>query len=181
LKVINFFGGAGVGKSTQAAGLFYHMKSLGYNVELINEYAKEMVWEGHKEVMPDQLFLLAHQHRKQLRLLDKVDYCITDSPILLNVVYRDMYGEPVYTSLLDELSIECHNKYENINIVLARTGSEQFKSEGRLQDYITSCTVDDRITRLLNQLKENYLKINYEWSPDPIAEITEYVKEWPRE
>ncbi len=181
LKVINFFGGAGVGKSTQAAGLFYHMKSLGYNVELINEYAKEMVWEGHREIMPDQLFLLAQQHRKQLRLKDKVDYCITDSPILLNVVYRDMYGEPVYTSLLDELSIECHNKYENINIVLARTGSEQFKNEGRLQDYIASCTVDDRILDLLNRLRENYLKINYEWSPKAIHEIFEYVTDWPRE
>ena len=181
MKVINFFGGAGVGKSTQAAGLFYHMKSLGYNVELINEYAKEMVWEGHKEVMPDQLFLLAHQHRKQLRLLDKVDYCITDSPILLNVVYRDMYGEPVYSDLLDKLSIECHNKYENINIVLDRAGQEQFKSEGRLQDYITSCTVDERITRLLNQLKENYLKINYQWSPNPISEILEYIQNGPRE
>ena len=131
--------------------------------------------------MPDQLFLLAQQHRKQLRLMDKVDYCITDSPILLNVVYRDMYGAPVYSELLDTLSIECHNKYENINIVLDRTGYEQFKSEGRLQDYIASCTVDERIMQLLNRLKENYLKINYEWNPNPIHEMLEYIKEWPRE
>lgn len=181
MKVINFFGGAGVGKSTQAAGLFYHMKSQGYRVELINEYAKEMVWEGHKEVMPDQLFLLAQQHRKQLRLLGKVDYCITDSPILLNVVYRDMYGPPVYSELLDKLSIECHNKYENINVVLDRTGYEQFKSEGRLQDYVASCTVDERILQLLNRLKENYLKINYEWSSRAIHEIFDYVISGPQE
>lgn len=45
MKVINLFGGPGIGKSTLAAGLFEHMKIAGFNVELVNEYAKDMVWE----------------------------------------------------------------------------------------------------------------------------------------
>lgn len=181
MKVINFFGGAGVGKSTHAAGLFYHMKSLGYDVELINEYAKQMVWEGHTEVMRDQFYLAANQHRQMVRLDGKVEYCITDSPMLLNVVYRDMYGEPLYSDNLDSLVIECHKRYENINIVMGRPPQQSFKQEGRLQDYIKSCEVDDRIERILNKLGENYIKVNYEWSNSIFTELLDYIKEWPRE
>ena len=181
MKVINFYGGAGVGKSTQAAGLFYHMKSQGYNVELINEYAKQMVWEGHSEVMRDQFFLAANQHRQMIRLDGKVDYCITDSPMLLNIVYRDMYGEPLYSDVLDKLVLECHNRYENINIFMSRPPVAKFKQEGRLQDYIQSCTVDERIELLLTRLREHYIKVNYEWTNSIFTELLDYITEWPRE
>ncbi len=46
LKVINLWAGPGAGKSTTAAGLFNLMKIRGYNVELVTEFAKEMVYEG---------------------------------------------------------------------------------------------------------------------------------------
>lgn len=181
LKVINFYGGAGVGKSTHAAGLFYHMKSQGYNVELINEYAKQMVWEGHSEVMRDQFYLAANQHRQMIRLDGKVDYCITDSPMLLNIVYRDMYGEPLYSNALDALVLECHNRYENINIFMGRPARSKFKQEGRLQDYIQSCTVDERIELLLTKQREHYIKVNYEWSNSIFTELLDYINNWPRE
>jgi len=181
VKVINFFGGAGVGKSTHAAGLFYHMKSRGYNVELINEYAKQMVWEGHSEVMRDQFYLAANQHRQMIRLDGKVDYCITDSPMLLNIVYRDMYGEPLYSDTLDKLVLECHRRYENINIVMKRPQANSFKQEGRLQDYIQSCVVDERIERVLDSISENYIKVNYEWSNSIFDELLDYIVNWPRE
>ena len=93
VTVINFYGGPGSGKSTAAAGLFYQMKIAGYNVELTDEFAKECVWEGNIPMLADQLWVLGHQHRKILRLSDKVDYIITDSPVLLSPIYRERYGE----------------------------------------------------------------------------------------
>ena len=75
-KVINLYGGPSSGKSTQASGLFYKMKQQGYNVELVNEFAKECVWEDNVPMLKDQLWVLAHQHRKLVRLRDKVDYII---------------------------------------------------------------------------------------------------------
>ena len=45
LKVINFFGPPGTGKSTVASGLFNLMKVNGFSVEAINEFAKQMYWE----------------------------------------------------------------------------------------------------------------------------------------
>lgn len=174
LTVINFFGGAGAGKSSQAAGLFYIMKQQGHNVELINEFAKEMVWENHTTIMPDQLYLLAQQHRKQLRLLGKVDYCVTDSPVLLNVIYRHMYGEPVYSDALDQLCVECHQKYQNINILLKRPTDQQFQQQGRFQNMNQSVWVDQQLTQLLVKLGEPYVTVDYH-SEHCMDHITQYV------
>ena len=45
MKIINFYGAPGTGKSTLACELFVYMKKHGYNVELASEYAKECVYE----------------------------------------------------------------------------------------------------------------------------------------
>mgnify|MGYP003129463111 CR=1 FL=1 len=42
-KIINFFGGPGIGKSTQAAGLYTLMKKNGMSVELTYKY-NQIVW-----------------------------------------------------------------------------------------------------------------------------------------
>ena len=99
-RVINFYGGPSSGKSTAAAGLFYKMKMLGYSVELTDEFAKECVWEGNVPMLKDQLWVLAHQHRKILRLKGQVDYVITDSPVLLSPIYRELYDGPLYSDLI---------------------------------------------------------------------------------
>ena len=114
MKVINFYGGPGSGKSTKAAGLYYKMNMAGYSVELVNEFAKECVWEDNVPMLKDQLYMLAHQHRKILRLVDKVDYVVTDSPVLLSGIYRELYDGALYSDLIDQLALECYNKYVNI-------------------------------------------------------------------
>ena len=62
-KVINLFGGPGVGKSTIAAGLFYNMKIAGYNVEAPQEWCKQKVYEGTKYPFKDQLYTYACQNK----------------------------------------------------------------------------------------------------------------------
>ena len=51
----------------QKLGLYYKMNIAGYSVELVNEFAKECVWEDNVPMLKDQLYMLAHQHRKILR------------------------------------------------------------------------------------------------------------------
>lgn len=160
-KVINFYGGPGSGKSTVAAGLFYKMKASGYSVELVNEFAKECVWENNIPMLQDQLWILSHQHRKLLRLRDKVDYIITDSPVLLSPIYRTMYGEPIYTDIIDKLARECYNMYDNINFILERLPT--FIPEGRAQSYKESLYVDREIMRIFEkEINDDYIQVNTE-------------------
>ena len=156
--VINLYGGPSSGKSTQGAGLFYRMKQAGYNVELVNEFAKEVVWEGNVPLLRDQLYVLAHQHRKLVRLAGKVDYIITDSPVLLSIAYRSLYDGAMYSDLIDQLALECYNMYDNINFMLGRPVN--FQSEGRAQDYTQSLQIDENILTIFDQHKIHYVSLD---------------------
>jgi len=157
-RVINFYGGPCSGKSTAAAGLFYKMKLLGYSVELTDEFAKECVWEGNIPMLKDQLWILAHQHRKILRLADKVDYVITDSPVLLSPIYREVYEGPLYSDLIDRLALECYNMYDNMNFMLSRP-RENFEQDGRAQDEVQSVQIDLEIVDQFKRLNIPYTQI----------------------
>ena len=57
--VINLIGAPGSGKTTIATDLFSKMKYLGYNVELVTEYAKELVWEQRHETFKNELYIFS--------------------------------------------------------------------------------------------------------------------------
>ena len=166
MKVINFYGGPNTGKSTKAAGMYYKMNLAGYNVELVNEFAKECVWEDNVPMLKDQLYMLAHQHRKILRLQGKVDYVVTDSPVLLSGIYRELYEGPLYTDLIDKLARECYNLYDNINFMLDRP--DNFNQTGWAQDLEGCIAIDNAILEMFNneQLPFFYLKGHHDDAVD---------------
>lgn len=127
-KVINLFAGPGAGKSTTAAGVFYHMKRKGASVELVTEYAKECVWDNSIDKMADQFYLLAKQNRRLDRLVGKVDYIVTDSPLLLCAYYGEKYGK--HPDIIVPVTTILFNKYDNVNYFLERT--KPFDPRGRL-------------------------------------------------
>lgn len=149
MKVINLFGGPGVGKSTIASGLFSLMKKQRMNVELITEYAKDMTWEGRHNILEDQIYITAKQNRKLLRLKSHdVDWAISDSPLLLGALYasKDYYYH--YKPLLKEI----FDSYDNINYFIDRkvkydpTGRNQTEEEAKsldftLMSYLKACGV----------------------------------------
>jgi len=150
MKVINFFGGPGIGKSTSAAKKFYDMKQEGKNVELITEYAKDMVWENRNNILDDQLYLFAKQHRKLERLRDVVDYVIVDSPLIMSMVYiKDDYYKN-----LKPLIYEAWNSFDNANILLKR--EKEYNPIGRLQTELEAIQKDLEIKNLLDEYNIEY-------------------------
>jgi len=150
--VINFFGGPNSGKSTQAAGLFHKMKVEGCSVEHVNEYAKMCVWENRIELLEDQLYIMAKQNRRVKRLVGKVGFCVTDSPILLSSIYRTAYGEPHYSDLIDKLSHECYNGYHNINFMCKRENQGYTRNQRSL-DYENALKIDESIYKMFRDYK----------------------------
>lgn len=144
-QVINLFGGPGCGKSTIAAHLFAIMKWENYNVELVTEYAKDITWEKREDVLKDQLYLLAKQHRKQHKLREQVDYIITDSPLLLTILYRP---ENYCNNTFAPLVLELWDMYDNKNYFVERY--KPYHAIGRSQTEEQAKDLDFQCLNLLN-------------------------------
>lgn len=149
---INLFAGPGAGKSTMAAGLFYKMKSMDFNVELVTEYCKDLVYEGRTKTIKNQLYVLGKQYYRMEKLQNVVDYIITDSPLLLNAIYAKNYP----ASFID-LTIDFHNTFNNINFFIRRNGS--FSDRGRIHSLEESMNIDEKIKELLDKNNVKYCEI----------------------
>jgi len=141
--VVNFWAGAGCGKSTSAADLFAEMKWQGYECELVTEYAKDLVWEGHHNIFEDQFYISAQQNRRMERLVGKVDYIITDCPLMLCEVYL----APDYPREILPAMLAVFNRYNNFNVVLNR--KKAYNPNGRNQDENGARVIDRAIREML--------------------------------
>lgn len=144
MKVINLFGGPGIGKSVLAARLFVEMRCARKRVELVTEYAKGLVYSGDTFDLENQLYMLAQQDRQLHRLNGKVDYAITDSPLPLGLLYAqgrcqsDWFEKAVWGAF---------NAYDNVNYVLERVWP--YEPYGRYQTEGEAREIDDKLRGLL--------------------------------
>ena len=60
----------------------------------MQEFAKEIVYADNNKLRNDQLIVMGEQYRRTFVLDGKVDYIITDSPILLSVIYNRLTPKP---------------------------------------------------------------------------------------
>lgn len=167
MKVINLFGGPGSGKSTIAAQTFAELKNLGYNCELVREYAKDLTWEKNMTVLDNQIFIFANQHHRQWILKNQVDFLITDSPLILSLVYGNTSSE------FQKFVLSEFNRFNNINIMLKRVHS--FNQVGRNEDEETCKKLDVTIKETLinNNLNiDLYTNGNKEAISDILKTIT---------
>jgi nicotinamide riboside kinase len=155
---INIFGGPGIGKSTTAAEVFYSMKRMGKNVELVSEVAKGFVWEGRHDTLQIQPYVMMKQYRDFIRLKDKVDYVITDSPILLGIIYGEKINPHLPASYF-QFIVDCHNMIftPSINILLKRSFS--YDANGRYQTEKEAHELDNAMKAVLDKNKIEYVEI----------------------
>jgi hypothetical protein len=169
LKVINLYGGPGTGKSTTAAGLFFEMKNQGINCELAREYAKDVVWEGRNHLLENQIYIFAKQLKRLLDLDEQVDYAVTDSPLILSLVYRKA-ARWKEGQAFDQLVIEEFNRFDNVNIFLQRV--KPFEQAGRVQTIEEAKALDLTIEGTLKYLREPYQVVEANLlAPKKILEI----------
>jgi deoxyadenosine/deoxycytidine kinase len=156
-KIINLFGGPGIGKSSIASGLTYKLKKKHITCDNPYEFPKLLAWDENHSAIRDQLYVLANQHRGIVKSYGKVDYIILDSPILLSLTYRNYYKSNEYPATLygktfDNLVLETFNQYENINILLER-GEGNHNEKERYQSLDESKELDKAIE--LSMIKNN--------------------------
>ena len=153
MKVINLYGGPGSGKSTTAAGLFYKMKLKHMSVELVSEYAKKLLYANRLDNMLDQQeYIFAKQNAMLHVLRNRVEYVITDSPLLLSLIYASKDWPCV--DQFKDLVIATYNTYDNVNIVLNRPNT--FEKEGRRHSELESKVVDDQVITMIKSCVLDY-------------------------
>lgn len=154
LKVINLFGGPGTGKSTTRADLFRLMKQNQLPVEEVTEFAKDVTWDQNLALFSDQLFVLANQNRRLERLRNKVEWAVSDSPILLGIHYIT----PDYLPrTFKELVFELWDTYDNYNFYIERT--KPYVQVGRNQNEDEAKQIDANILEMLDSRGIPYTKV----------------------
>ena len=165
-KIINLFGGPGIGKSSIAAGLTYKLKKRHITCDNPYEFPKLLAWDENHSAIRDQLFVLANQHRGIVKSYGKVDYIILDSPILLSLTYKNVYKSNEYPAILygdafDKIVLDIYNQYDNINILLKRSQGKHNNNE-RYQNLEESIVLDNVIENSLidNNLPYHVINVN---------------------
>lgn len=134
--VINLYAGPGCGKSTLAAELFATLKKRNINCELVREYVKDWAWEKRSINDFDQYYFFGKQVRKESMLFEKVDYIITDSPVLLCGFYANKFCPEeisgVFPDLIQSYYNACTSKgVKHHHFLLERT--KAYNPQGRYQ------------------------------------------------
>lgn len=144
--LVNLFGAPGAGKSTGAAYIFSQLKMRGINAELVTEFAKDKVWEGSKAVFENQAYIFGKQYFRISRCADQVDVIVTDSPLLLSILYNN---DEDLGGTFDAVVRRVAKKYNSKNYYLKRV--KDYNPSGRFQTEEESDEIAVELKRLLDR------------------------------
>ena len=131
--VINLYGGPGCGKSTTAALLFGEMKLQGYDVELVREAAKEVAWSGEPITDPKRLEITAEQARRERVLYGKVEFIVTDSPVVMASYYANKYHGLAVAAAVNNMVAAHYSNKEAQHEHFALLRLKKYNPKGRYQ------------------------------------------------
>jgi hypothetical protein len=151
--VINLFSGPGAGKSTMAAGVFHYLKMHGWDCELVTEYAKFVTWEKNWKALENQFYVTAKQLHREFVVLGQVDVLITDSPLLLGLMYYKTDNDKLRDAY-EQMVVETFKQRNNYNVFIERKRS--YNPNGRNQTLEESKQIDFNILTLLNKYGFTY-------------------------
>jgi hypothetical protein len=172
--VVNFIGGAGVGKSLMSALTFAELKMRHLNSEIVSEYAKNLVWQNRLDELDNQYQVSYEQYRMIKPLDNVVDYIICDSPLLVGVFYNRYHKMNVCNIEKTERMIKSKmSEFKNVYIFLERNLEYPFTQEGRLQNENEAKEIDIKFKSLLEEFELPYLSIVS--SKESIVKIVEYI------
>ena len=144
--------------STTAAAVFSLLKMHEVNAELITEFAKDLTWEKRHKTLANQYYVWGKQHHRMWRVKDQVDVMVTDSPLILGIIYGGERPACFTDTVLHSFS----EGFDNMNYFLMRM--KKFNPKGRNQTEEESKKLDDEILFLLaeNNIRYKIVPGNHE-------------------
>lgn len=170
--IVNMFAGPGAGKSTTALGVTSILKHNGIDAEYVDEEAKRDAWEGTLDLTgAHQLTFTAAQVRAIDRLRGKVDFIVTDCPLLLQIPYLRQYMPEIGEAMATALNI-LHHRDMSINMFINR--NKPFNQKGRNMDLLQSQKKDHEILRVL--MEADLLNIVHTTSTNAVGDTIRQIQ-----
>jgi len=136
------------------------------------EFAKDKVWEKSTAVLGNQIYVFGKQHHRIWRLRDQVEVVVTDSPLLLSLIY----GAENTSKQFHELVLHEHDQLRNLNVFLERL--KAYDPKGRLQTEEKAREIDQQVQVMLDEADENYMVMPaHPGSIKPLADRVEEILE----
>ncbi len=163
--IINYFAGPAAGKTTAASDLFVSLKKHNIDTFLVLEFAQELILQGNRESLQNQVFVSCNQYHRVLTAYKNYTVTIVDSPILLGYIYQRGLPES-----FGQLMLDLHNQFQSVNILLTRESGYHHSMVGRLHSLTESIGIDREIESMLDTFNVPYYK-----QDGTEEELTEYV------
>lgn len=153
--LINLYGGPGSGKSTGASYIFSKLKMRGVNAELVSEFAKDKTWEHNTKALSNQAYMFGKQYYKITRCMDQVDVIVTDSPLLLSMIYNN---DAVLGKDFNGVVYRVAKSFNSFDYFVNRV--KKYNPVGRNQNEDEAKQLCDRIESMLKVFVPNYKTID---------------------
>ena len=163
VHIINIIGAPCSGKSTLACELFVFLKKKHLNVEYVNEFVKNLIWEDNLDDINDQYYVAKNQYKIIKNVSKKVDYIICDSP-LFNSLFYNMYNKNNISNVekTKEFILEKMNELQefSVYIFLNRNKEFPFFETGRIHNSNESNEIECFMKKMLRDLYLDFYEIN---------------------
>jgi len=158
-KIITLYGGPGVGKSTTSAHIFAELKQRQSSVELVREYVKKWAWQGRKISGYDEFYFVGKQIHEESTLFGKVDYIVTDKPLIMDIYYSQRYASKtiakgIRAAVTSFYAAAAEDGHQHLHVFLTR--SKPYDARGRYEDEATARQMDGEIRDMLIELSYVY-------------------------
>lgn len=141
MLVVNLYGGPGCGKTTGAAYIFARLKEQGIKAELVTEFAKDLTYDG-SAALGDQTYVFANQLHRLVRCMKGgVRVAVSDSPLLLSLLYRQ--EGPLWGDAFAAYVQSANDCFDNLNVLVDR--SKLYMMYGRTESESEAKRIDERV------------------------------------
>lgn len=154
--VIGAVAGPGSGKSTFSGGVFNVLKEKGYNVEYVQEFAKSLTWEKNFEALKHQEYVTCTQQYMQNVLNSQVQAIITDSPIIIGLMYYQEKNKKIRNAFTKYI-LESFKSQNNLTFFIERV--KKYNPIGRNQTEEEAIKIDNKILDFLKSYNIPYISI----------------------
>lgn len=145
MRVINFFGAPGVGKTRSTMLLTAYLKEQQIDAEASFEVVKEHIHTKNYNLLNYQHYIFAQQDR-QLQIFQdskEIEFAVTDAPLLHSI----QYGQDLYPFSFQELVFDFFNAYDNVNYFIHR--NHKYNHQGRVHDESQSDNISRKLKSFL--------------------------------